>query len=133
MRSRRGAPLALQLAAGRPPLTRAACTCTAVAASQLLQLCLAGTPFTAAAGGQQRPRPAWTPELRSHWDNGCPTVHPCNRTAHPLPILPNVTGVKVYNATRATGVYSHAPMLSYHDGLWPGVASHSNSGPGGVE
>lgn len=52
-------------------------------------------------------QPAWASALRSSWDDG----------RHPLPILPNVAGVKVYNGTRESGLYSHAPMLSYHDGL----------------
>jgi hypothetical protein len=57
--------------------------------------------------GRRIRRPAWAGRLRTSWDEG----------RQPLPVLPNVTAIKIYNATRATGVYSHAPMLSYHRGL----------------
>ena len=50
-------------------------------------------------------QPTRAPALRAGWDNG----------RHPLPILPNVSGIKVYNATPESGVYSHAPMISYHN------------------
>lgn len=49
--------------------------------------------------------PGWPEGLRSRLEDG----------RDPLPILPNITAVKVYNATRKTGVYSHAPMISYHN------------------
>ena len=50
---------------------------------------------------------------------GAPAWGPGLRPSSP-PILPNVTvvtGVNVYNATVASGTYSHAPMISYHGGV----------------
>ena len=52
-------------------------------------------------------QPAWSSALRTSWDDG----------RNQLATVPNVTGVKVYNATASRGLYSHAPMISYHDGL----------------
>jgi predicted neuraminidase len=68
-----------------------------------------------------QPRPAWAAGLRSRWEDG----------HHPLPILSNVTAIKVYNATRKAGVYSHAPMISYHNKVllvsWKNHPVSSNS------
>lgn len=89
---------------------------------------------TSALRGNGSQHPGWAPDLRAHWDNGRPVSqcdlllvrHPPSPTKRvefndyipsvdsvldscrrALPMLANVTGAKVYNATRATGVYVH--------------------------
>ena len=63
--------------------------------------------------------PAWT--ARPFDANGS-----VNSTmAYNLPVVQNIGAVKIYNATRETGVYSHGPMISFHGGYF--LASWKNA------
>eukprot|EP01043_Picozoa_sp_COSAG02_P041669 COSAG02_NODE_3474_length_6681_cov_29.310696_6_plen_465_part_00 len=76
-----------------------------------LQLVTSGGPSMAGV-------PAWTATAFN-------STGPVNSTvAYNLPVVPNTGAVKIYNATRETGVYSHGPMISFYGGYF--LASWKN-------
>ena len=88
-------------------------TATKLALISRLQLMASSSLSMAAAGV-----PAWTATAFN-------STGPVNSTvAYNLPVAQNTGAVKIYNATRETGVYSHGPMISFYGGYF--LASWKN-------